>query len=342
MIQYGVKAVVSIKNETMAENELRILQSLMERVKEDSGFMAYALDIYRRQQGLDENGLVAQLNTTLESIVRLALCKKPDPSSPKFAEQLQQIANYTAISQTLIIDVLKASEGLAAERAVTAGGLPVASLYAVLLGLYKRTSRRARRLTPRSAYVALALLMLAVIGYWAYKWFLSPPQPEETIATMQNEHEHPHQVEPPANKDEIVNARPNASQSDASDSPTKLRPKGRKSDVDPVPVEQLKLSEIVALRDADEKRPENRGDIKLHRRLNRLQIELLQGSDAGAYDVRIKGLFGESLLSARSISSDGKFLRVNLDLRALDPGHYYLCLSQAGGIPDCYSLLIEP
>jgi hypothetical protein len=353
----------------MDANKLRVLRLLMERMKEDPAFMAYALDVYCEQQELDESGLVTRLATTSDAIVRLALCKRPDSNSPKFAEQVQQIANYTSISQPLLLDVLKASEGLIPGGAVVTGDLPAASLYAALFGLYKRARRSAILQTFRPPLVILTSLLLFVLGYWAFTWFFSPTKTKEPVTTSRNEGPQ-QQVEPPGNPGATEAIRPDAPQSDVPGSLTgqtsvppipdksgrqpnrndrrrsnpasSSNPKGRRPDPYQVPVVRLKLSEIAELRDEGEPRLENRSGIRLRRRVTRLQIELLQDGGARVYDVSITGPFGEPLLSARTRSLDGKFLRVRLDLRALEPGRYHLCLSWVGNVPVCYSLVIEP
>jgi len=85
------------------------LLALARRLEQNPAFMASVLKQYREQTNLTELALIAQLETTPDRLVRLALCKRPDRNSPQFAEQLQQLADYTGIPvdhlQTLLEQV---------------------------------------------------------------------------------------------------------------------------------------------------------------------------------------------------------------------------------------------
>lgn len=71
------------------------LAKLAHRLRDNPTFMASILATYQQQERLSDDALAAQLQTTPEMVVRLALCKRPDASSPQFADQVRQIATYT-------------------------------------------------------------------------------------------------------------------------------------------------------------------------------------------------------------------------------------------------------
>lgn len=79
----------------MSPHANRQLAELARRLRDNPTFMASILATYQRQERLSDDALAAQLQTTPEMVVRLALCKRPDASSPQFADQARQIATYT-------------------------------------------------------------------------------------------------------------------------------------------------------------------------------------------------------------------------------------------------------
>lgn len=90
----------------------RQLSGLAHRLQNNPDFMAQVLAAYQRQERLSDQALMAHLNTTSKMLTRLALCKKPDPNSPEFANQIRQIASYTEIEATQIANIVRQVESL--------------------------------------------------------------------------------------------------------------------------------------------------------------------------------------------------------------------------------------
>lgn len=88
------------------------LAGLAGRLQNNSGFMAQVLAIYKKQEALNDQILADQLNIIPEMLTRLALCRKPDPNSPQFADQIRQIASYTNTETAQIANIIRQVESL--------------------------------------------------------------------------------------------------------------------------------------------------------------------------------------------------------------------------------------
>lgn len=75
---------------------------------------------------------------------------------------------------------------------------------------------------------------------------------------------------------------------------------------------------------------------------NELTIQMPDGSPAGSYRVSLADPFGTPLQSVEIISRDGLQLRVDLDLSAVKPGKYFVCLARETEVPQCVPAMIEP
>jgi hypothetical protein len=69
-------------------------------------------------------------------------------------------------------------------------------------------------------------------------------------------------------------------------------------------------------------------------------ITLPVGSSKGIYQVSIVDAFGRKLVAGKAISSNGKTLKVSLNLSELPEDKYRLCVSRAREIPDCYQVTV--
>lgn len=73
---------------------------------------------------------------------------------------------------------------------------------------------------------------------------------------------------------------------------------------------------------------------------HRLRLKMPRGSAPGRYTVKVVDAFGKPLLTAAA-NSDGRRLKVDLDLRGLTARRCRLCLARDGEAPDCYQLSVE-
>lgn len=83
------------------------LKNLAAKLQENHEFMAWILVAYKQKERIDENLLIAQLKTTPEMFVRLALCKSPNLDSVAFASQIREIAAYTNIDSAILANVIR-------------------------------------------------------------------------------------------------------------------------------------------------------------------------------------------------------------------------------------------
>lgn len=80
------------------------------RFAADEFFMAWALERYRAAEGLDEEQLASFLECPSEQLARLALCRRPLSSSPRFTQEVQAIAAYAAASPFQLAALLRRVE----------------------------------------------------------------------------------------------------------------------------------------------------------------------------------------------------------------------------------------
>lgn len=92
---------------------LKPLAGLASRLQNDPAFMAHVLAAYQKQERLSDEALAAQLKSTPAMVVRLALCKRPEASSPKFADQVRQIATYTGLDAAQLAPIIRQVDSLA-------------------------------------------------------------------------------------------------------------------------------------------------------------------------------------------------------------------------------------
>ncbi len=83
------------------------LQNLVAKLQKNHDFMAWLLSTYKRKERIDDDQLIAQLKTTPEMFVRLALCKCPNPESVAFSSQIREIATYTHIDPAILANVIR-------------------------------------------------------------------------------------------------------------------------------------------------------------------------------------------------------------------------------------------
>lgn len=94
-------------------NVFKQLAGLASRLQNDPAFMASILAAYQKQERLSDETLAAQLKSTPEMMVRLALCKRPESTSSRFADQVRQIAAYTNLDAAQLAQIIRQVDSLA-------------------------------------------------------------------------------------------------------------------------------------------------------------------------------------------------------------------------------------
>jgi hypothetical protein len=99
-----------------APGELMYLTGLARRLQSNREYMAWALREYGQQERLDESELAGVLNLSRGMWIRLSLCKRPDPDSPAFADQVRQLSEYVSADAGMLVNLLRQIDSLSALR----------------------------------------------------------------------------------------------------------------------------------------------------------------------------------------------------------------------------------
>ena len=90
-----------------ASETTSLLKRLADRLSSDPAYMASALSVFQKTERIDHGGLARLLGTTAPMLARMAICKRPDPSSERFADDVRQIARYTACDAGALAGLLR-------------------------------------------------------------------------------------------------------------------------------------------------------------------------------------------------------------------------------------------
>jgi hypothetical protein len=85
------------------------LDRLAQLAQERPTLLAGPLQLYKEQEGLDDQQLAAMLGCKLETIPRLALCERPRPA-PHFREDVERIASYIHADMLQLAMLIRAAE----------------------------------------------------------------------------------------------------------------------------------------------------------------------------------------------------------------------------------------
>lgn len=133
-----------------------------------------------------------------------------------------------------------------------------------------------------------------------------------------------------------------ASMNASPSSPTAKRPAATVA----VNTGKIELDDYTALRGAGGHSGQDHKTITLDGSRYELTLALPEGSEAGHYRVSVEDEFGRTKVSAASSSTDGRLLRVVLDLSRLSPKSYMLCVAHRSDNgeeepPRCYELRLS-
>lgn len=92
-------------------------ERMARRAEQDAAFMASALAAFRRLQGLDDRALAEFLRCPVEMLPHLALCRRPDPTSPRFQTDVTQIATHARADPDQLVRLLRRVNAIAALEA---------------------------------------------------------------------------------------------------------------------------------------------------------------------------------------------------------------------------------
>lgn len=86
---------------------LHQLKLMMAKLQNDPTTMAWIIGSYQKQEGLSWDTITDVLRTTEEILLRLALCKRPDPNSSDFRQQVLQLAQFANIDLVLLTNMIR-------------------------------------------------------------------------------------------------------------------------------------------------------------------------------------------------------------------------------------------
>ena len=120
------------------------LDELARRMHADPFFLASALAIYARSEGLDEAALAARLGCRPGTLTMLRLCRRPQAGA-RFGREIATIAGRFSVSAELLATVVRRANALEAMREVNALGMPGASDRGTLIAARDREPDRNAR-----------------------------------------------------------------------------------------------------------------------------------------------------------------------------------------------------
>ena len=104
----------------------QLLYKAAVRVAQESVFMASALEIYAGGK-LDFGRRADLLQADQSSIVKLALCKRPNPEATSFASDVMAVASASGVSPAAVANALRHVEALTALKESSPGNLLAAA-----------------------------------------------------------------------------------------------------------------------------------------------------------------------------------------------------------------------
>jgi hypothetical protein len=91
---------------------LHQLKLMMTKLQDDPRTMAWIISMYQKQERLSWEKISDILRTTEDALVRLALCKRPNPNSSDFSQQVAQLAQYANIDLALLTNMIRQVESV--------------------------------------------------------------------------------------------------------------------------------------------------------------------------------------------------------------------------------------
>ena len=324
-------------------NDIELLAALVERLRGDRHFMAYALYDYQQHMGLDDESLARELGTKAEMIVRLALCKRPDVKSSSFRQDVRELSDYTQAHEKVLTQVL--TRCFSEDN----GSLPAAA--AVDLRPPVRGPRRpvssyerlAAAFTRRALLFAGAIVLLLVVA-GGLLWRQSTDGAQSDLVAFAPDIDPP-RIHSSEAKDAAVAS--GAPESKSVHDPSRDRGDGRQNSAQrrqPAARPMIvNLERRSTLREAGEPAAQAAKIVRLPLSRTSLRLKLAAGSGPGYYLVTIVDAFAAPVFTTTT-SSRGSILRAVVDTRRISPGEYRLCVrreSREPEVPDCFPVLIQ-
>lgn len=91
------------------------------RAEQRSSFVAADLATYRAMQEMSEQELARFLSCPVETLADLALCSRPDPSTPNFKTQVRRIASFVGCDDVRLATLLREVDAVNIFRSAAEG-----------------------------------------------------------------------------------------------------------------------------------------------------------------------------------------------------------------------------
>lgn len=89
------------------------IKRLATRVNEDPFFLGSALEMYKRSEGIDEEGLAKKCGCSVETLDHLRLCRNPSTNSAEFWDDVEKIASRFQLDPDALAEVVRHSHNVA-------------------------------------------------------------------------------------------------------------------------------------------------------------------------------------------------------------------------------------
>src|SRR4051794_35430441 len=88
------------------------LERLARKVQDDPCFLAAALAIYARQEGLEDTALAAKLGCGVADLTGLRLCRMPRPKAPFFWQDVEQIVKRFPVEAEALAEMVRRGQSV--------------------------------------------------------------------------------------------------------------------------------------------------------------------------------------------------------------------------------------
>ncbi len=90
------------------KNINHLLERAVSRAAESDYFLAKVFKAYEKLEGISASDLAQHLGSTPDVLIRLALCRRPNPDDPhQFKADIEQIARYFDIDDTKLAALVR-------------------------------------------------------------------------------------------------------------------------------------------------------------------------------------------------------------------------------------------
>lgn len=88
--------------------------------QDDVFFLGSALAIYQAGEQIDARELALRLGCAVDTLQRLALCRRPEPGDASFVKDVRCIASWAAVDADHLVDLIRFADAIAALRSAGA------------------------------------------------------------------------------------------------------------------------------------------------------------------------------------------------------------------------------